>query len=108
MGRTLPVTVERLAHDVARDEGHVGGPLGETTHAIRLPLGAERDVDAYAVTVLHGLFLEVAAYAVEHLELETVGSDLLLLRETLRLVDHRRIMRGDAGIIPLEHQLPHA
>src|SRR6476469_9514686 len=98
MAMALRVTVERLANDVAGDEGDVGRALREPAHEIRIPLGAEGHVAADAIPFLHERFLEVAADAVEHLELEAVDADSLLLRPALGLVDHRRVVAGDARV----------
>ena len=58
------------AEEILRDEQHVRGTLGQAAHKVRVPLRAERDVNANAPSVLHQLFLQVAADAVQHLELE--------------------------------------
>src|SRR5450631_1556955 len=54
--------------EVLGQEEDVGGTLGEATHEVGVPLGAEGDVDADAVALLDKPALEVAADAVEHLE----------------------------------------
>src|SRR5512138_559495 len=85
-----PPAADDLAQHVARDEGDVRGPLGEAAHEVRIPLRAEGDVDAHPPPLAHDLLLEVAADAVEHLELEALGRDAALAREALRLGDDLR------------------
>src|SRR4051794_26852853 len=108
MAMALLASVERLANDVPGDERDIGRTFGKTTHEVRIPLGAERHVAAHAIPLLHERLLEITPDAVQHLELEAVDADALLLRPALRFSDHRGIVRGDAGIVALEHQLAHA
>src|SRR3712207_1398409 len=91
---------DHLAEHAPREERDVRGVLGEAAHEVRVPLRAEGDVDAHAVALAHELLLEVAAHAVEHLELVAVRGDALLLREALRLVDEALVVRGEAGVVP--------
>src|SRR5476651_2231789 len=99
IGRALSVTVERLSEHAAGNEGDVGGALREAAHEIRVPLRAEGNVDANAVSVLHQRILQIATYAVEHLELVAVARDVLLFRPAFGFVDDRRIVRGDARVV---------
>src|SRR5829696_974031 len=57
-------------HQVREEEVEVGGAFGEAAHEVGVPLGAVGEVDAEAVAFGDDLLLEVAADAVEHLELE--------------------------------------
>jgi len=64
-------TVERsVFEEVFGQEEDVGWSLGEAAHEVGVPLCAEGDVDADAETFGDEGALEVAADAVEHLELE--------------------------------------
>src|SRR5258705_10988607 len=100
--------VQRFADHVARDEGDVRGALSEAAHEIRIPLLAEGYVDTHPIALPDERLLKVAAHAVQHLELESVLLDPLLLCPSLRLVDHRRIVRGDPRVVPPEHERTHA
>src|SRR3990172_8140774 len=58
------------AKEVRDEEPQVGRALGQPTNGVRIPLGAEWDVDADRVALGRQGFLEVPTNAVEHLELE--------------------------------------
>ena len=55
-------------------------------------------IHAHAVAVGDEPRLQVAADAVQHLELESIGGDPLLGRPPAGEVDHRRVVRGDRRI----------
>ena len=50
------------------------------------------------MAALDELALEVATHAVEHLELEPVGTDAAPLRRTRHRLDHRRVVGRDRGV----------
>src|SRR4029079_11409010 len=60
-----------VAENSLYDERHVRRALTEPPHEIRIPLLAERHVDADAIAFLHQRILQVPADAVEALEFET-------------------------------------
>ena len=86
-----------VLEEVFREEEDVGGAFGEAAHEVGVPLRAEGDVDADAVALGGELALEVAADAVEHLELEGVLVDLVLVDEVAHLVDDGFVVGGDAA-----------
>src|SRR5215218_7612392 len=71
--RPESVTEGSALHQVGEEEVEVGGAFGEAAHDVGVPLGAVGEVDAEAVAFGDNLLLEVAADAVEHLELEAVA-----------------------------------
>jgi hypothetical protein len=62
--------VRSVLEEVFDEEEDVGGAFGKAAHDVGVPLRAEGDVDADTVALGGELALEVAADAVEHLELE--------------------------------------
>ena len=86
-----------VLEEVFGEEEDVGGALGEAAHEVGVPLGAEGDVDADAIAFGGEAALEVAADAVEHLELEGVLVDLVLVDEVAHLVDDGLVVGGDAA-----------
>src|SRR3712207_6073508 len=66
---TLRVWCASSADEGAQEEQEVGRALGHPAGQVRVPGGTERDVHPDAVTAVHQLLLEVAADAVEELEL---------------------------------------
>src|SRR5437762_1939860 len=66
--RVLPLALA-LKH-ILQHEPDVRGSLRQAAHEIGIPGLAVRDIDAHAVAVAHELLLQVAAHAIEHLELE--------------------------------------
>src|SRR6476646_9782377 len=92
--RCLTAATDGLLDDVPGDEGEVGWPFGESAHEIRIPLRPEGNIHPHPVAFGDELFLEVAADAVEHLELVAVGRDLLIGGELLRGADDRLVVRG--------------
>src|SRR6188508_2718467 len=87
-----------LPEDAAQDEQHVGRPLGKASHEVRIPLRAVRHIDPKPIALLDQAALEVAAHAVQHLELEAVRADPALASEPRDTVDHLGVVRRDAGI----------
>ena len=59
----------------------IGRTLAEPAHEVRKPFAAERNVDAHAIPRLHEHRLQIAADAVQHLELESIGRDAVLARD---------------------------
>src|SRR5580765_8907013 len=90
-GSWLPL----FSKNAANHKTDVGWPLAQPAHEIRKPFASERDVhtDAVALADEHGL--QVAADAVEHLELERIASDMGFVHPPARGVDHRGIVGGD-------------
>src|SRR6266481_10051884 len=85
-----------VLEEVFGQEEEVGGAFGEAAHEVGVPLGAEGDVDAHAVAFVGEAALEIAAYAVEHLKLEGMLVDLVLVDEVAHLVDDGLVVGGDA------------
>ena len=85
------------SEEVARQEEDVGGAFGQPAHEVGVPLGAEGDVDADAVALADELALQVAADAVEHLELEGWSFDLVRVSEAAEFVDDGLVVGGDAA-----------
>src|SRR6185503_15199651 len=103
-----PVSPHHLLHDVSRDEGDVSWTLGEPPHEIRIPLRAEWHIHAHAITLAHQLLLEIAPYAVEHLEFELVVFDVALAGKPLHFSHDCFVVRCDAGIVPVGEEGAHA
>src|SRR5580765_837335 len=82
----------------AQDEPDVRGPFAQTAHEVRVPVAAEGQIDAHAVAVRDQACLQVAADAVQHLELESIGGDALLGRPPAGEIDHGRVVRGDCRV----------
>src|SRR4051812_33076718 len=91
----------QLRHHAPRDERDVRRAFSQPAHEVGIPLRAERHIDTHAIALPHELLLEVAPYTVEHLELEPTRIDAVRLHEGLGGVDDARIVRGDAGVIPV-------
>ncbi len=87
-----------LVEQVFCDEEGVGGSFGEAAHEVGIPLGAEGDVDAHVEPVVDEGFLQVAADAVEHLELEGLRVDVALADEGFGGCDHLLVVCGDAVV----------
>jgi len=63
-----------LAFDyISQNEPHVCGTLGKTTHEIRVPVAAIRNIDSHSISLPHQPFLQVSPYPVQHLKLKLVG-----------------------------------
>src|SRR5690349_19536838 len=61
-----------FVEDRAHDKSDIGGSFAEPPHEIRKPLPAERHVNADPVALGGQRRLQVAADAVQHLELESI------------------------------------
>ncbi len=57
------------------------GPLAEPAHEVRVPLRPVRRRDEHLVAARGEVELELRPHAVEHLELEPVAADAVLLGE---------------------------
>src|SRR5512132_296851 len=66
---------DHFLEHVASEECDVGRTFREASHEIRIPLRAEGNVDAHSIPFAYKPVLEVAADAVQHLELVAVGRD---------------------------------
>src|SRR6266542_4348597 len=108
LSHSAPPRADHFLDDVAGEERNVGRPLCQPAHEIRIPLRAERNIDAHAVALANQRVLKIAANSVEHLELEARRLDRLLDGEALRLANECFVMCCDAGIIAVEHELTHA
>ncbi len=64
---SAPVSRTRLFSD----EPDVGGPFTEPAHEVRKPLLAERHVDPNGMALARERRLQIAADAVQHLELDS-------------------------------------
>src|SRR6266436_9107956 len=84
-----------VAEEITRQEGDVGGTLGETAHEVGEPVLAVRNVDANAVAILDEPALEVSAHSVQHLKFEIVLGNLLGGSMPDGGRDHARVVRGD-------------
>src|SRR6185437_4574862 len=65
----------QLLYEILEEEEQVCRTFGEAAHEVRVPLRAEGDVNAHAPALAGEPLLQVAADAIEHLELESVGGD---------------------------------
>src|SRR4051812_44136322 len=110
MNRPILVTAitYHFLDDVASDESDVGRPLGEASHQIWIPLRAERDIDAHAITFPNQSVLQISADPIEYLKLIATRSAGLLFCESPGLPDDRFVVSGETRIVPLEHQVVHA
>src|SRR3972149_1667892 len=82
--RRQDVPQGRLPHNRFHDEEHVGRPLRHATHQVRIPSLAEGYVHPHVVAFLDQHLLQIAAHAVQHLELEARNVDLPFLRKSAR------------------------
>src|SRR5579871_6263935 len=80
------------------DKEHIGRTLPQPPHEVRIPLSAERNVDAHAPALTHEALLQVAPNPVEHLEFEGIGSDLLAGREGLGFEDDVLVVRRQSMV----------
>src|SRR5271157_2321150 len=87
-----------LPEQIAGDEQDVGGALREPAHVVGIPGLAKRDVEAQAVAFGGQPALQVAADAVQHLELESIALDLALGGEGLSLPDDVLVVGGNGGV----------
>src|SRR5207248_8832423 len=86
-----------VLEEVFCEEEDVGGAFGEAAHEVGVPFRAEGDIDADAVALGGEAALEIAADAVEHLELEGVFVDFVLVDEVAHLIHDRLVMGSDAA-----------
>src|SRR6185369_15225091 len=85
------------------------GSFAEAAHEIRKPLAPKWNVNARRVAPARKARLEIPADAVEHLELEAVAGNLLLLCIRARQIDELLVVRGDGGpMTGREQRLEHA
>ena len=68
----------RLVSDAPQNRRDVGGALAQTAHEIRKPFASEWHVDPQPVAGGDEHALQISPDAVEHLEFETVGRDLVV------------------------------
>src|SRR4029077_8199737 len=68
LGRATPP--ENLPEQIFGDEQNIRRTLGQEAHQVRIPLGAEGNINPHAPTLLHQTTLQVTTDAVEHLEFE--------------------------------------
>src|SRR5579885_3456454 len=66
------------ADQVADEEQHVGRPLGQSPHEVRVPVRAVRGRDHDALAERDQIALQLRAHAVEHLKLVPVAGNPLL------------------------------
>jgi hypothetical protein len=83
--------------EVFGEEEDVGGAFGEAAHEVGVPLRSEGNVDADAEALGGEFALEVAADAVEHLELEGGFGEVVLGDEAGELVDDGFVVGGNAA-----------
>jgi len=93
--------------EVLRQEEDVGWPLGEAAHEVGVPLRAEGDVDADAEALGDEGALEIAADAVEHLELEGGLVTAGLGDEVSHVVDDGVVVGCDAAEDAAGNELAH-
>jgi len=89
----LSLTLE----EVLGEEEDVGGTFCEAAHEVGVPLRTEGNVDADAEALRGELALEVAADAVEHLELEGGFGNVVLGDEAGEFVNDGFVVGGDAA-----------
>ena len=81
----------------SNDESHVRRSLPESPHEVRKPLVSERHIHAHAVTLVAQRLLQVAADAVEHLELKPIRRDAPFEGEVSDLAQNLFVVRRDGG-----------
>jgi len=89
---------------VADKKNNVCGALSQASHEIGIPVRAVGNVDADIVAIPSKLLLQIAPYAVQHLEFERVFRDISDLNEFLRGLDYARIVSRNRGIDALFKQ----
>src|SRR5689334_15520927 len=85
----------RFAQEAAQHEPDIRRAFAEPPHEIGKPFASEGNVDAHPVAVPDEERLQIAPDAVEHLELEAIGTDAVLGRPLPRQIDHYGIVRPD-------------
>ncbi len=83
--------------EVFGEEEDVCGAFGQAAHEVGIPFGAEGEIDADAEAFGDELALEVAADAVEELELKGLLVDVVGGDEAAELVDDGFVVGGDAA-----------
>src|SRR5690242_21746426 len=91
--RRYDALASALAENSANNETDIGWAFAETTHEVREPFAAERHVDAHAIPIAVQRGLQVAANAIQHLELVPIRGNGSFARKIVRGRDHGRIMR---------------
>src|SRR3972149_5265725 len=77
---SAPTVACSSAHGVLQEEEEVGGPLGQPSDEVAVPLLPERDQDPEPEPLVADRGVEVAADPVQHLDLELLGRDAQLAR----------------------------
>src|SRR3712207_872537 len=95
---TLRVSCGSSTDEGAQEEREVGRALGHPAGQVRVPGGPEGDVHADAVTVVHELLLEVAADAVEELELVLLRSPAGAGGGLSGVGDELVVVRAEGGV----------
>src|SRR6185503_8174587 len=93
------------AEEVAQDEVDVLAALAEAAIEIREPVRAVGDVDPHAMTAGHQLVPAARAEAVEHLELEPAGGDLLDGGVPEGVTHQDLVMGRDRRVVPVVEEL---
>ena len=83
----------------AQYEANIGGPFGDASREVGVPVFAVRDVSTNREAIGCQSFLQIAANPVEHLKLVTVFGDLVFFDVNLTVFDNALVVRGDAGVI---------
>src|SRR5581483_3803569 len=88
-----------LPQQVAHHEPDVRRALGQAAHQIRIPGVPEWNVHTHAMPRGHVSALQIAANAIEHLNLIRVFRDAMRRREINRRPQQSFVMCGQSGII---------
>jgi hypothetical protein len=72
-----------VAKEVSGQEKRVGGPLGKPPHEVGIPVAPEGHIHAHVVAFIGQLALQVAPYAIQHLEFEAGAIDSVPGRKSL-------------------------
>lgn len=87
-----------ISDHVSQDEPHIRRTLGQAAHEIRIPVAPIRHIHSQSISVAHELLLQIAPYAVEHLKLELVRLDVLLVNKCAGRSDDVLIVSRDPVI----------
>src|SRR3954471_12705662 len=87
-----PRSITSAADEGAEEEEGVRRALTEPSHQVRVPLGPVRRRDEHLVAARGERQLQLRPHAVEHLELEPVLRDGMLLRKPDRVLDDRLVV----------------
>src|SRR6202165_5540646 len=96
-----------LPDEAADAQQQAGGVSRQPPHQVRIPLGSVGHVDPNAIAFPQEPVLQIAADAVEHLELETVRGNLALTGKVLSRLDQPIVVGGNRGIDAMQQQLLH-